>query len=169
MKLLILGATSAIAHETAKCFAVDEAELFIAGRNNEKLTAIQHDLKVRGATRVVPCAIDLSHLDHQHESLIFAALEALGGIDAVLIAHGTLPDQAQIQDSVDDILREIQTNALSYISLLTLLAKFFEQQQRGAIAPISSVAGDRGQGSYYVYGTAKGAVTLFTSGLRALA
>lgn len=166
MKLLILGATSAIAHETAKCFAADGAELFIAGRNSEKLVAIQHDLEVRGAARVVPYTIDLSQLD-QHEPLISAAHEALGGIDAVLIAHGTLPDQAQIQDSVDDIVREIQTNALSYISLLTILAKFFEQQQRGSIAVISSVAGDRGRESNYVYGTAKGAVTLFTSGLRA--
>src|SRR5690606_11893908 len=84
---------------------------------------------------------------------------------AVLIAHGTLPDQERIQDSVEDTLREIQTNALSYISLLTLLAKFFEQQH-GCIAVISSVAGDRGRRSNYVYGTAKGAVSLFTSGLR---
>jgi decaprenylphospho-beta-D-erythro-pentofuranosid-2-ulose 2-reductase len=85
----------------------------------------------------------------------------------VLIAHGTLPDQAQVQASVEGTLQAFTTNALSYISLLTLLAERLEQQRRGWIAVISSVAGDRGRGSNYVYGAAKGAVSLFTSGLRA--
>ncbi len=165
MKLMIIGAASAIAHETAKHFAADGAELFIVGRNAEKLAVIQHDLEVRGAARVVPYTLDLDALD-QHAALIAAADAALGGMDAVLIAHGTLPDQAQAQASVETTLREFHTNALSTISLLTLLAQRFEPQRRGCIAVISSVAGDRGRGSNYVYGAAKGAVSLFSSGLR---
>ena len=60
----------------------------------------------------------------------------------------------------------MQTNALSVISLLTLLANHFEQQRHGCIAVISSVAGDRGRQSNYVYGTAKGALSIFLQGLR---
>lgn len=166
MKLMIVGATSTIAHETAKHFAADGAEFFIVGRSPEKLAVVQHDLEVRGAARVVPYTLDLNQFD-QHETMLSAAYEALSGLDAVLIAHGTLADQAQAQASVEETLREFQTNALSTISLLTLLAERFEQQRRGCIAVISSVAGDRGRGSNYIYGTAKGAVSLFTSGLRA--
>ncbi len=166
MKLMIVGATSAIAHETARHFAADGAAFFIVGRNAEKLTAVQHDLEVRGAARVVPYTFDLSDLA-RHGAMITAAYEALGSLDAVLIAHGTLTDQAKAQNDVDATLRELQTNALSYISLLTLLAERFERQRRGCIAVIASVAGDRGRGSNYIYGTAKGAVSLFTSGLRA--
>ncbi len=166
MKLLIAGATSAIAHETARYFAADGAELFLVGRDPEKLAAIQHDLQVRGAKRVVSYALDLNELE-RHEAMISEAYEALGGLDAVLIAHGTLPDQARVQHNRAETLQEFQTNALSYISLLTILAERFEQQRRGCIAVISSVAGDRGRGSNYVYGAAKGAVSLFASGLRA--
>lgn len=166
MKLMIVGTTSAIAYETAKCFAAGGAEFFLVGRSADKLAVVQHDLEVRGAARVVTYTLDLNQLD-QHETMIFAAYEALGGLDAALIAHGTLTDQAKAQASVEETLREFQTNVLSYISLLTLLATRFEQQRRGCIAAISSVAGDRGRGSNYIYGAAKGAVSLFTSGLRA--
>jgi len=166
MKLMIVGATSAIAHETAKHFAADGAEFFLVGRSADQLAAVQHDLEVRGAARVTSYTLDLNALD-QHQALIAAAYEALGGLDAVLIAHGTLPDQARAQASVEETLREFQTNALSTISLLTLLAQRFESQRRGCIAVISSVAGDRGRGSNYIYGAAKGAVSLFTGGLRA--
>ncbi|MCC7207467.1 MAG: SDR family oxidoreductase [Anaerolineae bacterium] len=166
MKLMIIGATSAIAHETAKCFAADRAELFIVGRDADKLAAVQHDLEVRGATHVIPHVLDLNDLA-QHGAMVAAGYGALGGLDAVLLAHGTLPDQTSAQASVEATLREFQTNALSYISLLTLLAGRFEQQRRGCIAVVSSVAGDRGRSSNYIYGAAKGAVSLFTSGLRA--
>ena len=165
MKLMVIGATSAIAHETAKHFAADGAEIFLVGRDSEKLTAVQQDLEVRGAGSITQHTLDLNDLD-QHEALIAAAYDTLGGLDAVLIAHGTLPDQEQVQDSVEGTLQQFTTNTLSYVSLLTLLAGRFEQQRRGCIAVISSVAGDRGRSSNYVYGAAKGAVSLFTGGLR---
>jgi len=63
-------------------------------------------------------------------------------------------------------LKEFTTNCASVISLLRILADYFEQQRRGCIAVISSVAGDRGRQSNYVYGAAKGAVTVFLQGLR---
>lgn len=166
MKLMIVGATSAIAHETAKQFAADGAELFLVGRDADKLATVRRDLNVRGAAQAVAYTLDLNALD-QHEAMIAAAYEALGGLDAVLIAYGTLPDQDHIQNNVEATLQEFNTNAVSVISLLTLLAERFEQQRYGCLAVISSVAGDRGRGSNYVYGAAKGAVSAFASGLRA--
>jgi short-subunit dehydrogenase len=86
--------------------------------------------------------------------------------DVVLIAHGTLSNQASCEISVEETLAEIQTNALSTVSLLTLIANRFEAKRNGTICVISSVAGDRGRASNYVYGSAKAMVTAFTSGLR---
>jgi decaprenylphospho-beta-D-erythro-pentofuranosid-2-ulose 2-reductase len=90
----------------------------------------------------------------------------LGGIDAALIAHGTLSDQPACQVATDLLVQEFATNALSVMALCTHLANRFETQRHGVIAVISSVAGDRGRQSNYVYGAAKAAVTAFTSGLR---
>src|SRR5436305_928759 len=165
MKILIIGATSAIAQETAKSFAKDGAEFFLVGRSAEKLEDIRNDLKVRGAKRAESFVLDISDLD-RHSEMIEAAIETLGGLDTVLIAHGTLGDQQLCEQSVAKTLEEFTNNCTSVISLLTLLANYFEQQKHGCIAVVSSVAGDRGRGSNYVYGTAKGAVTIFLQGLR---
>ena len=165
MKVLIAGATSAIAHETAKFFARDGAELFLVARSADKLEDISNDLRVRGAKKAETFLLDLNDLD-RHRQMIETAIETLGSLDMVLIAHGTLGDQQLCQQSVAKTLEELTTNFTSVISLLTILANYFEQQKHGCIAVVSSVAGDRGRRSNYVYGTAKGAVSIFLQGLR---
>jgi short-subunit dehydrogenase len=165
MKIMIIGATSSIAHETAKYFARDHAELFLVARNAEKLEAISNDLKVRGATSTQTYLLDLNNLD-LHQEVIQSAIETLGRLDIVLISHGTLADQQLCQQSVAKTIEELHTNFTSVISLLTILANYFEQQRHGCIAVVTSVAGDRGRPSNYVYGTSKGAVTIFLQGLR---
>jgi decaprenylphospho-beta-D-erythro-pentofuranosid-2-ulose 2-reductase len=164
-KILIIGATSAIAYETAKHFAKKHSHLYLVARNPEKLQTIKNDLEVRGATYVETHHLDLNNLD-QHQQLIQTAIEALDGLDTVLISHGTLGDQQLCQQSVTKTIEELTTNFTSVISLLTILANYFEQQRHGCIAVVTSVAGDRGRPSNYVYGTSKGAVTIFLQGLR---
>lgn len=83
-----------------------------------------------------------------------------------MIAYGTLSDQKACENNVEMTLQELNINALSVIALLTRLAPYFEAQGEGCIAVISSVAGDRGRQSNYVYGTAKGALSIFLQGLR---
>jgi hypothetical protein len=163
--VLIVGATSAIAEATARRFAQRGDALFLAARSVERLQAIADDLRVRSAATVETAAFDASDFA-SHAALVDQAEAALGGLDLVLIAHGTLPDQKTCEASFDQALRELQVNALSVMSLLTAVANRFEQQGRGATAVISSVAGDRGRQSNYVYGSAKAAVTAFLGGLR---
>jgi short-subunit dehydrogenase len=165
MKVLIIGATAALAHETAKHFARDGAELFLVGRDEEKLQAIASDLKVRGAKRSDTYSLDLSQLD-EHQHMFEQARQTLGCIDMLLIAHGTLGDQRRSELDVNDTLKEFTNNCTSVISLLTISGNYFEGRKTGCIAVISSVAGDRGRGSNYVYGAAKAGVSTFTQGLR---
>ncbi|MDG4596785.1 MAG: SDR family oxidoreductase [Candidatus Contendobacter sp.] len=163
--ILIIGATSAIAEATARRFAAGGARFHLVGRNAERLAAIARDLEIRSGQPVVSESLDLDHLE-QHPALLERAEQALGGIDVALIAHGTLPDQNACQQSVEKTLAAIHTNALSVISLATLLANTFERREYGALVVIGSVAGDRGRQSNYVYGAAKGMVSLFLQGLR---
>ncbi len=165
MKILIIGATSAIAQETAKLYARDGAELFLVARSAFKLSSVKDDLVVRGAKRAETYVLDISELD-RHSEMIQAAIDALGELDMALIAHGTLGSQWLSEESVEKTLEEFNTNCTSVISLLTILANYFEQRKRGCIAVISSVAGDRGRKSNYVYGAAKGALSIFLQGLR---
>lgn len=164
-KILIVGATSAIAEASARLFAQAGDHLFLVARQGAALEAIAADLTLRGAAVVHPYVMDANDFS-AHQPMLDAAWLALGGLDTALIAHGTLSDQAACQQDVGLMLKEVNTNALSAMSLMTYLANRFEAQGHGCIAVISSVAGERGRQSNYVYGSAKAMVTAFASGLR---
>jgi len=161
-RILIVGATSAIAEATARRLAARGARLHLLARNAQRLEEIAADLRTRGA------AVSTGILEVNDVAAHAAALEqawaSLGGtVDVALLAHGTLPDQAACDASVELALAEFATNATSTIALCIALA---QRLQRGAtLAVISSVAGDRGRASNYLYGSAKAAVTAFLSGL----
>jgi len=163
--ILILGATSAIAKHTARLFAADKHNLYLVARNKNKLSAMKQDMLIRGANEVNYECLDLAD-DGQHEVLISRVTETMGSIDTILIAYGTLADQKISSENYANTLKELQINCLSVISLLTILANQLEQQKSGSIAVITSPSGDRGRQSNYIYGTAKGALTIFLQGLR---
>ncbi len=94
------------------------------------------------------------------------AVGALGGIDVALVAHGVLGDQTQSERDYAAAEAVLRTNFLSAVSLVTWLANYFEAERRGTIAVISSVAGDRGRRSNYVYGASKGGLNVFLDGVR---
>lgn len=161
-KILIIGATSAIAESVARLYAARGAALYLVGRSAAKLDNIAADLRVRGAPHVHNGVLDVNDVA-AHGALLDNAWAALGGVDTVLIAHGTLPDQAACDASVDLSLQEFATNGTSTIALSAALAQ--RLQSGTSLAVISSVAGDRGRASNYLYGSAKAAVTAYLSGL----
>lgn len=164
MNLVIFGATSAIAEEIAKCYSSRADNIILLARDVNKLELIASDLKVRGAKTVN--SIYFSALDyHSHQEIISKILTMVDKIDVCVIAYGSLPDQAVCQVNVDVAMNEIAVNGTSVLSLLTHLATQFEEQGCGSLVIISSVAGDRGRQSNYVYGAAKGMVSIFLQGL----
>ena len=164
-KVLVLGATSAIAQATVRLMAARGVSLYLVGRNAERLEAVVRDAATRGAAKVASEALDLDDFA-QHEPLVERAATALGGLDGVLLAHGILGEQAVAQASYAETEKVLRTNFLSAVSLLTPLANRFEAQKAGTLVVLSSVAGDRGRQSNYVYGASKGALTVFLQGLR---
>lgn len=165
-RVLIIGATSAIASACARLWASQGSEFFLVARNTEKLAQTAADLTARGAKAVGIYQMDATDLN-AHPLMIERCVASLGQIDIALIAHGTLPVQKDCEQDVNLALAELANNGTSVIALLTLLANRFEIQRCGTLAVISSVAGDRGRPSNYLYGTAKAAVSTFCEGLRA--
>lgn len=164
-RVLALGATSAIAEATLRLMAEQGASFFLVARNAAKLSAVSDDLRTRGATAVSGQVADLDDTAG-HPALLSRAVDALGGIDVALIAHGVLGDQAQAERDYGAAEAVLRTNFLSAVSLVTWLANYFEAERRGTIAVISSVAGDRGRKSNYVYGASKGGLNVFLDGVR---
>jgi short-subunit dehydrogenase len=162
-RVLIIGATSAIAEATAREYARRGAALFLVGRDPARLERIAADLQVRGAAAVQVHALDCNDFA-AHAAMLEAAWTALGEVDIALVAHGTLPDQAACEASVELTLGEFSTNGLSVIALAGALVS--RLRPPATLAVISSVAGDRGRASNYVYGSAKAAVSAFLDGAR---
>lgn len=162
-RILIIGATSAIAEAVARVYASRGAAIMLVGRNSERLEAIAADLQVRGAHQATTYRLDANDV-HAHTAMLDHASSTLGAIDVAVIAHGTLPDQARCEQSVEYALSEFATNGTSIIALSTLIAP--RLPSGGTLAVISSVAGDRGRASNYLYGSAKAAVSTFLSGMR---
>jgi short-subunit dehydrogenase len=165
-RVLIIGATSAIATACARLWASEGSDFFLVARSADKLEQTAADLKARGAKAITVHEMDATDLS-AHPAMLESCLLALGQIDVALIAHGTLPDQKLCERDVSIAMQEFATNGTSVIALLTLLAQQFETQRWGSLAVISSVAGDRGRPSNYLYGAAKAAVSTFSEGLQA--
>jgi decaprenylphospho-beta-D-erythro-pentofuranosid-2-ulose 2-reductase len=164
-RVLILGATSGIAQNVSRCFAAEHARLFLVARDPEKLKTLPGDLKIRGAESVETCEADLTD-DSSFPLIISKSVAVWGGLDAALLAHGTLPDQMSVENDPALLRNSIEVNYVSAVSLLMQLGKAFEDQRSGVLAIIGSVAGDRGRRSNYVYGSAKAALATFVAGLR---
>jgi decaprenylphospho-beta-D-erythro-pentofuranosid-2-ulose 2-reductase len=162
--IIIIGATSAIAQAVARQLAGRGARLMLWGRSHAKLEIIAADLRARNGAVVDIDAFDFNDFA-LHPAMLERAL-ALGEWDTAIICHGSLGDQAACEREFAIAERELRTNCLSALSFLTVLANHFEKRGSGTLVAISSVAGDRGRASNYVYGAAKSALNAFLQGLR---
>ena len=163
--IMIIGATSAIAQEVARLYAEQGDSFFLIARDEAKLDIVKSDLISRGSENVITVCGDFSE-PGDFTTTLEEANDLLGKIDIALITYGTLPDQEKCAGSIDESVKALNVNFLSVVSVLTVLANSFEARRQGTIAVISSVAGDRGRQSNYVYGAAKGGLSVFLQGLR---
>jgi len=164
-RVAIFGATSGIAVECARLYAQRGARLILTGRSAAALDALAADLKVRGAADIKTTTADLADVAGAR-SAAETALASFGGLDVALVAHGSLPDQARAQDDAAYSADQIALNLTSPMVICEAIAAAFATQKTGRIAVITSVAGDRGRQSNYVYGAAKGGLQKYLEGLR---
>jgi short-subunit dehydrogenase len=165
-KIIIVGATSAIAQHCARLWAVQSATHFVlVGRDAARTRQVADDLQVRnpaGQVEVQTCDfLDTASID------ALAARSCTPGVaHIVLIAHGTLPDQADCQSDLDACRAALEINGVSPALFAEAFAARLQAVGGGTLAIIGSVAGDRGRRSNYTYGAAKGLVTRYAQGLQ---
>jgi len=164
-RIAIFGATSDIATAFMRREAQAGARLVLVGRDRAMLAAAADDLKVRGAGEIAIHVADFADLAALAPAAD-AAWAAFAGLDLAVIAFGVLPDQEQAARDPAVAERSYAVNFVSPCLLCGMLANRFEAQRGGSIAVVTSVAGDRGRRSNYVYGAAKGGLQTFLAGLR---
>jgi hypothetical protein len=163
--VVIIGATSAVAIAIARLHAMAGDTLYLIGRNAQKLDELCADLIVRGAHGSHYDALDFASLS-TYDALWERVESILDAPDIVYVAHGVLPDNLQCQNVYEQVVDSFSINVLSVIGLVAPIANRMEENKKGKIAVLSSVAGDRGRQSNYIYGAQKAAISTYLQGLR---
>lgn len=164
-RILVLGATSGMAEACCRLWAERGDHLFLVGRSESKLSAMAADLRIRGAGLVDFATADLDDTA-AHPELLATAINSLAGLDVAFVAFGLLGTQAEAERNFAHAAHILHTNLIAPASALTWLGNYCAQRHHGTLAVLSSVAGERGRKSNYVYGSSKAGLTAFVDGLR---
>jgi decaprenylphospho-beta-D-erythro-pentofuranosid-2-ulose 2-reductase len=164
--IVIMGASSGIAMAAAQRWAAQGSRLYLVARDAQKLSDLAHDLRARGATHVEIQVADLSS-EKQVEEACLHILQRWMHIDVLLLAFGILGDQQKLVHDHHLCRRLYELNVSAPVQVINMFRPRFQEQRGGCIAVLSSVAGDRGRASNYVYGSSKAALTAYCSGLKA--
>jgi short-subunit dehydrogenase len=164
-RVAIFGATSDIAFAVARHLAELASHLVLIGRDINALERAVNDLKIRGAPEVHICQADFSQTT-ELVTMVNAVWDTLGGLDLALVAFGSMPNQEMAESDTRLAEHALTNNFVSPVLLCNVLAQKFESQRSGTIAVITSVAGERGRKSNFIYGAAKGGLQRYLEGLR---
>jgi short-subunit dehydrogenase len=163
MNVLILGANSDIAKATAREFARNGADsICLAGRDTEKLNPQATDIQIRHQVTTYALAFDA--LNYESHAAFYGRLPVQP--DVVICVFGYLGDQEVASSHFNEAAKVIDSNYKGAVSILNIVAQDFEKRKQGIVVGVSSVAGERGRQSNYIYGSAKAAFSVYLDGLR---
>ncbi len=163
--VIILGGSSDIARALADALAARGNRLVLAGRDIEDLQRTATDLEIRHKTMVVPMAFDAT--DYPNHGRFFSdCARRLDEVEGLIVCYGFMADQAAAQENFDLARKTIDVNYTSVVCIMEIAAQYMARRGRGYLAAISSVAGDRGRQSNYIYGSSKAGLSAYLQGLR---
>ena len=166
MRIVVIGATSAIAEHCCRLWVQREAcDLLLVARDPDRAERVAQDLRVRSPASTVEVA-SLDFLDAGAIGRLAEQAASTTPIDIVLIAHGWLPEQGLVQGDLALCRDAIEVNAVSPALFAEAFAAPMARAGGGTLAIIGSVAGDRGRKANYTYGAAKGFIERYAEGMQ---
>ena len=166
LRILIVAATSEIVEHCARLWLEQKPyEIYLLGRDMEKLQRVANDLKVRSPlTEIHTVCFDFLDTDAIQNNI--DAVFQDGCIDIALIAHGYLANQVQCQSNLSQCQYSLDINARSPVLFAEAILKHMFEHNHGKLAIIGSVAGDRGRRSNYLYGASKALLATYAQGVQ---
>ena len=160
--ILILGAGSDLARPLAFLYAKHGYKIYLASRNYDQLAKDARDISIRYGVEAQAFSFDATDVN-THKSFYLSLPEKPFGVISLV---GTLGEQRESEKDFSAALNVISTNFSGLVSIIHIIAEDFEKRGEGFIVGVSSVAGERGRKSNYVYASAKAGFTAFLSGIR---
>lgn len=163
--ILIIGAYSEIAKNCCYLWSNSNTAFYLVGRDIDKLKKQANELLNKGAKNVVFEALDFNSTDGI-EPMLNNAFNEMHKFDIALISYGNLPNQSLCEENLSYMVSYLKSDAVSTVAIMSLISNRFEVARKGQLIIVSSVAGEVGKASNYVYGSSKALITCFASGLR---
>ena len=164
-RIIIIGASSAIAEHCARLWAQQPTDFVLVGRDHQRVDRVADDLRVRSPQSSAQSVV-VDFTDAAAIAALAVQTAAEGTIDIVLIAHGNLPVQSDCEQDLSKSQQALEINGVSPVLFAEAFAAQLQKAGRGTLAIIGSVAGDRGRKTNYVYGAAKGLIDRYAQGLQ---
>jgi len=161
--VLVLGGTSTIARAIAGELAARGFDLALAGRDAAELETVAADLRVRHGVTATVHRMDVLEME-QHPTTLKPCLTP--DVRGVVLAFGYLGDQRRAETDPVEARRILDINLTGCVVALNVVGEHLARAGGGFVCALSSVAGERGRQSNYVYGAAKAGLTAYLSGLR---
>lgn len=160
--VLVLGATSDIGIAVARRFAQEKYDVQLGARDVLQLSALQSDLTLR--FNIVCTLHPFDATSFESHQKFYDTIDPKP--EVTVCVFGYMNENEEVINSQDETLTTIHTNYTGAISILNIIALDYASRKQGTIVGISSVAGERGRQSNYIYGSAKAGFTAYLSGLR---
>jgi short-subunit dehydrogenase len=164
--VLVVGANAGIGRAVAAEFASHRYNVILAGRDLEELQTLAADVKLRHSVSAQAERLDVLDFDALEPALAACLAAAGDSLEGVVFCIGYIGDPEAARKDLNEARRILDTNFTGSALALEILARHFERNHKGFICAVSSVAGDRGRQSNYLYGSAKGGLTTYLQGLR---
>jgi len=160
--VLLLGATSDMAAALARKFASTGHDVQLAARNAHRLEPLRSDLSIRyGVTATL---LEFDARGFESHAAFWETLPV--NPDVTICIFGYLGEESRGESDWTECRNILEVNYVGAVSILNIVANDYIARGKGTIVGISSVAGERGRQSNYLYGSAKAGFTAYLSGLR---
>lgn len=160
--VLILGGGSDLGIALARKYASQQFSISVSGRNLPEMEKIAADLEIRFNVQAKGYEFDVC--DFKSHTEFYKKLEIKPSITICVV--GFMGNTIIDLENLPDILQVINTNYAGPVSICNVIANQYSLSGSGLIIGISSVAGDRGRATNFIYGSAKAGFTAYLSGLR---
>ena len=164
MNIVVLGASSAIARAIAAEVCKDD-QVMLLGRDLDDIGDTAADVHLQSGAKTFHQECDITDAAQREQSLTYS-IQSLGHIDAIFFCHGMMCEQDQALDDSDACARMIEINYTATVLYANAVLKHFEVRRAGVLCFLSSVAGDRGRQSNFLYGSSKAALDTYVRGLQ---
>lgn len=165
MNVLIIGASSGIGRESAHVFAQEGHNVICSSRDKEELEYLVSDLKLRYDCKAYAVSVDLTQLS-KINSYVVEIYKIVQTLDCVVVTVGTMPGDQEHYYNQKELLHTAMTNYIGIAAVLNEISTKMREINSGVIVCLSSVAGERGRQSNFIYGATKSALSTYLQGLR---